>query len=353
MAEQWQRRAADRIDRLGLDLSQGRALRVALLEEIGRNVAFDAYAWVLTDPETEVGSDPLADVPFLPDLPTLLPKLIRLKYATETNRWTRLATPVGRLHADTGGHPEHSLVWRELLSDYEVADAASVVFRDRYGCWGFLDLWRTGPGRLFSDRDAGYLSAVAPMVTTTLRRCQARTFGSSRTTDLPQGPVVLVLSPELQVKAQTAETAAYLQALIPTDPARRPVPAGAYNVGAQLLATEAGVDARPARARVHLQHGAWLSLHAARMVGPGSGADIAVSIETTSPTQRIDLFSRAHGLSPREAELVAAVARGSDTRQLADELYVSENTVQDHLKSIFTKTGTRNRRALMARVLGD
>jgi DNA-binding CsgD family transcriptional regulator len=32
-------------------------------------------------------------------------------------------------------------------------------------------------------------------------------------------------------------------------------------------------------------------------------------------------------------------------------MFVSEHTVQDHLKSIFTKTDTRTRRALLARVL--
>jgi DNA-binding CsgD family transcriptional regulator len=33
-------------------------------------------------------------------------------------------------------------------------------------------------------------------------------------------------------------------------------------------------------------------------------------------------------------------------------MFVSENTVQDHLKSIFTKTATRSRRILLARALG-
>jgi hypothetical protein len=37
-----------------------------------------------------------------------------------------------------------------LLSDYNVSDIASIVFKDRFGCWGFLDLWRIG-GRIFAD----------------------------------------------------------------------------------------------------------------------------------------------------------------------------------------------------------
>jgi DNA-binding NarL/FixJ family response regulator len=350
MAERARIVAADRLRRVGRDEQDGRTLRAALLDEIGRNVSFDAFAWLLTDPDTEVGSDPLAEVPCLEELP----KLIRLKYSTAINRWTRLAGAVGRLHAGTGGRPESSLVWRELLSGYGVVDVASVVFRDRFGCWGFLDLWRVRPSVVFADRDAAYLAAVAPAVTETLRRFVGRTFQATQVRRLPGGPAVLVLTSDLRVRAQTPETEAYLRALVPPEGDRKPVPAGALNVGAQLLANEAGIDEHAARARVYLNEGGWLSLRAARMASPGEApGEIAVTIETASGAERIDLFTRAHALSPREAELLGGLARGSDTRQLAAELYVSENTVQDHLKSIFTKTGARNRRALMARALGS
>jgi DNA-binding CsgD family transcriptional regulator len=326
----------------------GRVLRTALLEEIGRHVAFSAYAWLLTDPETEVGSDPIANVPCLPELP----KLIRLKYSTEVNRWTRLRTRVGRLQADTGGRPERSLVWRELLSDYDVSDVASVVFRDRFGCWGFLDLWRIR-GPHFTDADTAYLESIAPRVTDRLRQLQAATFLNQQPPEIPQGTAVLVLAPDLQVRAQTAETERYLRALVPPDSDQQPVPAGAYNVGAQLIANEARVDDHPARARVHLKDGAWLSLRAARMAGPAGSGDIAVTIENVSALERMGIFNSAHGLTPREADLMAALAAGSDTRQLAAELCISENTVQDHLKSIFAKTGVRNRHVLMARARGS
>ena len=331
--------------------TDARSLRLAVLDEIRRVVDFDACAWLLTDPETEVGSAPLADVPCLPELP----RLIRLKYLTSVNRWTAMDTPVARLHTSTEGRLERSLVWREMLSRHGVTDVASLVFRCRYGCWGFLDLWRTAAGREFTDAEATFLAAVVKPVTEALRRCQADTLHRAPAAAVRVGPVVLVLSPDLDVRAQTLETTEYLRLLVPTDGDRRPVPAGAYNVAAQLLSVEAGIDVHPPTARVHLSEGAWLTLRAARIgsASPAADQDIAVSIEMAGPAERMTLFARACALSARETELYSHLIAGSDTRRIAEQMFLSEHTVQDHLKSIFTKTGTSNRRTLLARTVGQ
>lgn len=337
------RRAVERVVRACVGPSDLRSLRLALLDGIRAAAGFDAYAWLLTDPETEVGAAPLADVPCLPELP----RLIRLKYLTTVNRWTALQGPVASLGATPGQAREGSRVWRELQRAYDVNDVASLVFRDRFGCWGFLDLWRQGSNSRFTEDELLFLGAIAEPVTEALRRGQARTFDEATIPAIRTGPAVLVLSPELDVRAQTPQTEQYLRVLVPPDTDRRPIPAGAYNVAAQLLAVEAGVDHHPPTARVHLTGGVWLTLRAARI-----GEDIAVTIELTSPADRLTLFSRACGLSPREAELLGHLVAGSDTRRVAETMFVSEHTVQDHLKSIFAKTGARNRRTLLARAAG-
>jgi DNA-binding CsgD family transcriptional regulator len=344
-----------------------RELRLEALAAIRRAVGFDAYAWLVTDPETTVGSSPLADVPCLPRLP----ELIRLKYLTAVNRWTALPAAVASLAGTTGGDLSGSLMWRELLREYQVTDIASSVYRDRFGCWGFLDLWRTGAAP-FTAEETGFLAQIAGPVTAALRQAVAGTFtpqdagiaGPAADRDEPPaGPVVLLLSPDLAVRAQTPPTQRYLRVLVPPEEGRAPVPAGAYNVAAQLLATEAGADGHPPMARVHLAAGRWLTLRAARMDPgpprtPGASAggiaagDIAVSIESAAPGDRVSVFARACGLSRRETELLDHLVAGADTRDVARRMFVSENTVQDHLKSIFTKTGTRSRRLLLARALG-
>ncbi len=159
----------------------------------------------------------------------------------------------------------------------------------------------------------------------------------------------MLLSAALDVQSQTPEVHKYLRVLVPPDADNPPVPASAYNVAAQLLAVEAGVDDNPAWARVHLVDGRWLSLRAARL---GSDGQIAVTLEEASPVERLGVFSRAFGLSDRESELMTHLTSGADTRGLAGRMYVSENTVQDYFKSIFAKTATRSRGTLLSRALG-
>jgi len=49
------------------------------------------------------------------------------------------------------------------------------------------------------------------------------------------------------------------------------------------------------------------------------------------------------GLSEREAQVLRFVAAGKSNRQIADVLFVSPNTVANHVRSILSKTQTNNR----------
>ena len=345
-------RSHDRVARICESATDARTLRLDLVSEIRQVIGFDAYAWLLTDPGTSVGSAPLADVPCLPELPLL----VRLKYVTDINRWTAWADPpVASLHDATEGDLARSRLWRDLLCRYGIGDVASVVHRDRFGCWGFLDLWRSNTAPRFTPAEIGHLADIIAPVTTALRRCQASTFAVPAPDEARRiGPVVLLLSPELEVLRQTGETQEYLRALVPPAEGQPPIPASAYNVAAQLLAVEQGIDQNPPSARVHVADGRWVTLRAAR-IGDAAALgdrDIAVTIEETSPIERAELFASAFGFSARERELLTHLMAGTDTHQIASAMFLSEHTVQDHLKSIFAKTATHNRPALLSRALG-
>lgn len=97
----------------------------------------------------------------------------------------------------------------------------------RFGCWGFLDLWRAGTSARFSRDDASWLGDIAGPVTTALGRSQAHAFALGASAAAQRiGPVVLLLSADLDVR-QTPETQEYLRALVPPDDDRPPIPASA------------------------------------------------------------------------------------------------------------------------------
>ena len=357
VAGNWSRaRARARIEAICAESHDDRSLRLHVLEVLGQVIGFDAYVWLLTDPVTAVGVAPLADVPCLSELPAL----IRAKYATTVNRWTTLrrqSPPAGTLSDAVGGDLSRSLMWRTVLSRYGIGDVASAVFADQFGCWGFLDLWRNDTSDAFSAADAGFMAAVATPLATALRQCQARTFVDPATAHRPDlGPVVLMVDDDLQIASRTAASRAWLDALLPPVPDHKAIPASVYNVAAQLLSAENGVDAHPAFARTHLADGFWLALRAARLSPDqpvaGRAATIVVTIEEASASERLELFGRAFGLTAREYELTGLLATGCDTRTMARRMSLSEHTIQDHLKSIFAKTGAHDRVTVLSRALG-
>lgn len=73
-------------------------------------------------------------------------------------------------------------------------------------------------------------------------------------------------------------------------------------------------------------------------------------LELARPTEIAPLVLRAYDLTDREAQIAGFVLRGLSTDEIAAELSISAQTVQQHLKSIFDKTGVHSRRDLVAQI---
>ncbi|MFQ6538494.1 MULTISPECIES: helix-turn-helix domain-containing protein [Aphanothece] len=52
-------------------------------------------------------------------------------------------------------------------------------------------------------------------------------------------------------------------------------------------------------------------------------------------------------LSEREIEIIGLVAEGLTNQEIAESLTISKRTVDNHVSNIFTKTGAKNRVALL------
>ncbi len=49
------------------------------------------------------------------------------------------------------------------------------------------------------------------------------------------------------------------------------------------------------------------------------------------------------GITPREMEILGLIATGLSNREIADRLFVSENTVKTHSSRLFDKLGAKRR----------
>jgi DNA-binding NarL/FixJ family response regulator len=75
-------------------------------------------------------------------------------------------------------------------------------------------------------------------------------------------------------------------------------------------------------------------------------------VSSLVPTAQMEQM--AEPLSEREMEILALIARGASNKEIADQLYIAEGTVKNHVTHILGKLGVRDRTqaALKGRELG-
>jgi DNA-binding NarL/FixJ family response regulator len=80
---------------------------------------------------------------------------------------------------------------------------------------------------------------------------------------------------------------------------------------------------------------------------PGVDALLTADVSDADPQARFRLFlavrRAASPLSEREAEVAALVAQALSNRDIAARLYLSERTVESHVRSILAKLGFATR----------
>jgi len=225
-------------------------------------------------------------------------------------------------------------VWRPLGLDQELR----VLFLTEGMCWGGAGMVRTGHD--FTDRETDFLAAVAPAVATATRlavRSEAHRL-------MPSGqPAIVVVGPRGELRAITAAAQEWQERFDQIAPGRFMVMMQLMAGGART-ATSGGF-----RARLRDARGQWAVLKASPLIG-GDEEQIAVTVEPASGDQLLGLLLAAYGLTARERDLCREVINGGSTSEIAARLFISSNTVQDHLKSIFGKVGVRSRGELVARL---
>jgi len=90
--------------------------------------------------------------------------------------------------------------------------------------------------------------------------------------------------------------------------------------------------------------GIWLGFTLTRPSASTSGPmPIAPVAAPAGPFTRDEARVSEFGLTPRELEILELIADGLSNREIADKLFVSENTVKTHSSRVLSKLGAKRR----------
>lgn len=329
----------------GLD---SRMLRVETMKRLRKAVPFDSFWFATADPATLLFTSSVVE-----DIPeSATPAFVHNEFLQpDVNKWTSLARssqPTSGLFLATRGEPGRSPRYRDILSPLGFGDELRAALIADGLCWGFMCLHRDRSSPGFTADEAGFLARLVLHLAEGIRT--ALLITEVGTVPACDGPGMLVLADDLAVVASTPAAERWLAELADW-PQRTEMPQVIYGVTARLQALEDGArgDLLP-RARARTAAGQWLELHAARLRGAAEPDRIAVILEPARPVEITPLVLRAYDLTDREAQIVGFALRGLSTDEIAAELSISALTVQQHLKSVFDKTGVHSRRDLVARI---
>jgi DNA-binding CsgD family transcriptional regulator len=74
-------------------------------------------------------------------------------------------------------------------------------------------------------------------------------------------------------------------------------------------------------------------------------------VERIRLRRQLHILAQRFGLSARERQVLDLVAKGSKNSEIAARLNIAESTAIFHVKRLLTKTNSRNRTELVAKVV--
>jgi DNA-binding CsgD family transcriptional regulator len=323
------------------------ALRDAVLARLRRAVPFDAAFFSTVDPTTLLFTQPYQE-----EIPaSTIPYFVRNELLEDdVNKWTALARTrpgVRSLAQATAGDLAASARFRDVFAPLGLGDELRAVLRAGGACWGYVCLHRE-TGARFTKEEMRYVNRVAPHVAEGIRL--ALLVAAVEAPGDAAVPGLIVVGADGGLVSMTEGGERWCAELGAPAPARDGVPVEVAAVAARARHPDPG--GAPARLRVATRSGRWAVLHAAPLVA-GEAESVAVIIEEASPSELAPVLMLAYRLTRAEQALAALVCRGLSTDEMARELHITPYTVQDHLKSIFEKTGVRGRRELVATILRE
>ncbi len=349
MSTDVRQRALDKVTRLtGQDLDL-----VTLWRESTEVIAtvvphYGSPCWYTLDPASLLITSHFND-----DMPVFPPEwLAKEYYGDDVHQLVDLARSSGgvsTLYEATDGKPWTSERWQENVKLGGDQELLARLQTKNGEVWGAIGLYREPDRPLFDADDKCFVREASHSLAAGARR--ALLMAEAREPDSLDAPGLVVLSENWEVESTTPRVDRWLCDLPDGDWPNGRLPSAVLAVAGRARRNAAhpeAVDEIPV-SRVRTNSGTWIVLYGAALMSNNS-EHVAVILEPAHPSRITPLLMSAYGLTAREQEVTRLVLRGNSTDEIARETAISTNTVQQHLKNVFAKTGVRSRRDLVGKV---
>ncbi|MDT7619582.1 MAG: hypothetical protein QOF99_483 [Pseudonocardiales bacterium] len=325
----------------------------AVTRILRRSVPFDGACLLTIDPATYLPTGEFVENG-LSAAATVRLTEIELR-EPDFNKFTALARehrPAASLSEATEGDLDQSRRQRELRRPGGFEDELRAVLSGATGTWAALTLLREARRPHFTPAEVSFVATLVDPLADGIRR--AMLLGGSAGEELDLGVLVLAADDSVEMANRAAQR--WLDELrsVNRPGARLPLVIHAVagrtrQAAAGGSATGVGADGGIARARARTRAGRWVLVRGS-LVGDGPGSRVAILLEEARAPELAPLIAEAYGFTERERRVTELVAQGFPTSEIAGRLHMSAYTVQDHLKSIFEKSGTGSRGELVAQL---
>jgi len=322
------------------------ALRESVLPLLRRAVPTDALWWALVDPATLLFTQTHRE-----ELPASSgPYFVGNEFLDhDVNRWTAVAsdpTGVSTLMRTTGADPARSARYRDIFAPLGLQDELRAVMRVRGTTWGFLCLHRERAQSRFSPEEEQFVARVSAHIATGIRTALLRQQAEPAAAQA--GPGLVLLTTNGEVIGTNSAADVWLEELGHSS-RTAPLPVEVATLAA--LHHRRNPDDPPLPPMpVRTLAGRWVVLHAS-WVHARAETTMAVTIQPAAPRELAPLILTAFGLTERERTIAGLICQGLTTRQIANHLQLTTDTVQDHVKSIYVRTDVHSRGQLVATIL--
>ncbi|MCM2674478.1 helix-turn-helix transcriptional regulator [Alkalicoccobacillus plakortidis] len=318
-------------------------VRTHIRQALKKQISFDASCITTVDPSTLLSTGSLTDTV----IETIHDALLKNEYLTnDLNSHQQLAesTRSKAVSLQHSQKPNASIRLHTILIPAGFGDELRVALISKSTCWGFISLFRKLSSPYFTKEELKLLSRLASFFAEDLQSKQAQLV---KTKDNDFTPGLLILNKDLQLIYSTGEGEKWLALMREWEGlSESQLPRSFQTLSIQLQKE----NTDHATLITSNLFGGIMQVRAEQLHHLKQDNTIAFHIEKASIENNQFYIQSHYQLSNRELDVILCIKKGLSTKLIADNLFISTYTVQDHLKSIFHKVDVHSRNELLSKI---